>query len=146
MLSRLGGRKCTLFLPVVPFHFCGLHEHDLTHLADVILLAQLGQLLGYGILLDTHLFTYAHGFGGGELLGEHLQKGQGTDVDALGLLALLTAQAVVYRGGLHHAIEDVREAPLQVGLRDGEALLGKHSFYSSQLLVAAIAKRVCSMR
>ena len=72
-------------------------------------------MVAHGTLLDAHLFALLDGHGSGKLMRKQLREGQRADAGALGLLLLFTAQAVIDRGGLHHAIEDIGEAPLEVG-------------------------------
>ena len=105
---------------------------------DIGLCHKGAQFVVHGATLDAQFFAFHGGLGGGEGVGHHMQEGKGADVGSRGLLLLLlTAQTVVEGRGLHHTIEDIGEAPLEVGLRDGEALLCKHALYAAQLLVAA---------
>ena len=88
-----------------------LAVYPLTEALDVALHAEGAQVMAHGTLLDAHLFAQLDGHGGGELMGEQLHEGQRADAGALGLLLLVTAQAVVDGRGLHHAIEDIGEGP-----------------------------------
>lgn len=105
---------------------------------DIGLVQEGAQLVVHGAPLDAELFAFHRGLGGGEGVGHHLQEGKGADVGSLGLLLLLlSAQAVVEGRSLHHTVEDIRKAPAQVLLGDGEVLPAEESLGSAQFLVTA---------